>query len=392
MSMLSAPIRVIDMNVSGQVINTAAINCYTAMAIPAYRRAIEFLSSTLASFPRAIRKNGEKRAPEETPHPLDQLLELQPNGYQNASLFWQTLYQHAAHTGNGYAEIGRDPSTFRPVALHNLRPERVLPFRFDREDGRGLRQYYLIDRTRVLLSTDVLHIARFSWDGMAGLDPVQLHEGTLRRAGLLEAYVTRYLERGSVIRGSIELPTGMDDDKVDEIVDRLRRYFSGVDAERDVIVLSDGAKLNNAGLSPEQGQLVQQNALTTKQVSQITGVDPYFLFERSETKYASVEQAGQDVVRFTFLPWIEVSEDELTVKLLTPAERTAGLRVYLDPDRLLRGDTKAQTDIVLAMVKGGVITANEGRRRLGLPPLNDPDADKLKMLGDTNPTKTPPAA
>lgn len=392
MSTLPANIRLVDTVPPGQVVTTAPINCYTALAIPAFRRAVDFLSSTLAAFPRSVRKNGEKRAPEETPHPLDVLLELQPNGYQNASVFWQTLYQHAAHMGNGYAEITRDPKTFRPTALNNLRPERVLPFRYDREDGRGLLQYYLIDRSRVLLSADVIHIARFSHDGMAGMDPIQLHEGTLRRGGLLDAYVTRYLERGSVIRGSIEIPVDADDDKVDAIVDRIRRYFRGVDAENDVIVLTDGTKLNNAGLSPEEGQLVQQYALTTKQIAQITGVDPYFLMDRSETKYADVEQAGQDVIRFTFLPWLEVSEDELTLKLLTPSERLSGLRVVLDPERLLRGNAKAQADIGLAELKSGAITANEYRRRKGLPPSTDPEADKLKMAGDTSQPKPPAAA
>lgn len=382
-------IRVFDVTGGGNVIGTVAINAYSALGVPAYWRAINFLATNLASFPRSVHKDGARRSVVDDPHPLDGLLGRRPNGYQNATQFWRALFLHAAHAGNGFAEIARD-ARFRPVALNNLLPEDTVPFRYDRGDGRGPAQYYLLRSVnRVLAGADVIHLAGVSYDGMNGLNPVTIHTGTLERAATIERYQVRYLQRGTVIKGSVSIPQGVSDEQALKMVDTIRNHFSGANADRDILVLSDGATFNNATTSPEQSQLIEQATYTTKQIAQVTGVPPQFLYEFGESKYNnSIEQMGQDVVRYTFRPWLELTEDELTLKLLATDDQTAGYAVRLNPAALLRGDTTATTTTTVAQVNAGLVTRNEGRTVLEFPPDGDPDSDKLKTLGDTSP---PPA-
>ena len=88
---------------------------------------------------------------------------------------------------------------------------------------------------------------------------------------------------------------------------------------------------------------------------------PEFLVEQSEAKCnASVEQAGQNVARYAFRPWIEQADDEFTLKLLTEDDQDAGYSVSINPDALLRGDTPTQTETIVATVKGRIRTPNEG--------------------------------
>ena len=374
-------IRVVDVHGSTTALPLTLINSYSSLSVPAYKRAICFLADNLASFPRSVRRDGSKQGID---HPLNRLLKRRPNRYQTAVQFWRTLYFHAAHTGNGYARIQREGPTFRPAALHLMLPEDVLPFRYD--DGTGPEQFYYHRPTKtVLAGDDVLHIqAGLSYDGMSSMDPVSLHEQTFQRATTLERFQVQFLRKGTIIRGAVEIPGAMTPEQRAEIKAVLRTY-RGADADDDVLVLSDGAKLTNATTSPEQSQLVQQGAATTKQIAQITGVPPEFLFELSEAKYnASVEQQGQNVVRYTFRPWIIMAEAEMTAKLLSEAEQEAGFSIGINPDALLRGDTKTQVDSVLATVKGGIRTRNEGRALLELPPDPDPESDKLHALGETN--------
>lgn len=361
------------------------INNYSTLTVPAYWRAMNFLADNLASFPRAVYLDAAKANP--APQPLSTILGRRPNRYQNPTQFWRTWFFHAAHFGNGYARIDREAFSGRPLAVHNILPDDTLPFRFDRDDGRGPMQFYYHRPTKeVLPGDDVLHLATLSYDGMAGLEPGAVHYDTMQRAGTLDRYATHYLASGTVIRGAIEIPGNITPDQRAEIHAELRRNFFGPDAERDVLVLSDGAKLNNSTLSPQESQLVQQGAQSTKQIAQITGVPPQFLYEFSESKYNnSIEAMGQDVVRYTFRPWIEQTEDELSLKMLSEAELDAGLTVRLNPDALLRGDTQTQTNTVATQVNAGIRTRNEARDLLGLPPSDDPDANKLKTLGDTAP-------
>lgn len=372
------------------------LNNYSALTIPAYWRAINFLAANLASFPRAVYLEAAKLEP--APRPLATILGRRPNLYQNPTQFWQTFFFHAAHFGNGYARIERDTFSGRPVALHNVLPEEILPFRFDRDDGAGPLQYYYWRPVRgeeaIFPGADILHLAALSYDGMVGLEPGTMHGATLQRAGTLDRYTTHYLQSGTVIRGAIEIPGLITPEQRTQIRAELKRNFFGADAEQDVLILSDGAKLNNTTISAQESQLVQQGAQSTKQIAQITGVPPQFLYEFAESKYNnSIEQMGQDVVRYTFRPWIEQTEDELSLKLLADSELDAGLTVRLNPDALLRGDTATQTNTVAAQVNAGIRTRNEAREVLGLPRSSDPDADKLKTLGDTAPMPSarPPA-
>lgn len=354
----------------GDVIAPSLINTHSALTVPPYKRAVTFLSDNLASFGRSVHLDGGR-----VPHRLDRFLRRRPNAYQTGYQFWRTLYFHAVHYGNGYARIVRPNPTSREIdALDLLMPEDVTPFRYE-----GRQWYYHAPRKEVVSSADVLHVYGLGYDGMVGYSPVALMAETFQRAKTLDAFAVKYLQRGTVIRGSIEISAGASEERQQQIVDTLRTYFRGPESDRDVIVLSDGAKLNNATLSPQEGQLTAQVRDVTRAIAQLTGVPPQFLYDFGESKYNnSIEQMGLDVVRFTFRPWIELIEDELTGKLLTDEEQDAGHSIKLNPDALLRGDTKTQSANVIAEVNGGLRTPNEGRDLLGLPRDENPDSDKLR--------------
>ena len=377
-------IRVIDVAdpSRGNVLNEIVINSYSSLTITAYWCAMNFIAKNMARFPRSV--VDPDAAEDAPPHPLTSLLKKRPNGYQNPFRFWATWFFHAAHTGNGYAWIERAGQ--RPLALHNAKPEDVYPFRFTPEGG-TTEQFYLLKRSKkIVAGADMLHLTGLSYDGQSGIDPVDLHQGTFQRGSMIDRYQTKFLQKGTVVRGSIEIPGDVPDDKLQLMKSYLREKFYGIDAEEDVIVLTFGGQLKNATLDPEKSQMVEQARHSTKQVAQITGIPPEFLFEQSEAKYNnSVEQAGQNVVRYALGSWIEQAQDELSMKLLTEREQDAGLKIRLNPDVLIRGSTKEQMDVVSRGVDAGIYTPNEGREMLGKPRLEDPEADMLKRRGDTSP-------
>lgn len=377
-------------NIEGQILNPATINPYSILTIPAYWRAINFKADNLTSFPRSVRQNG---IPLDQPHRLDRIFR-RPNGYQNATQFWKTLFFHSEHYGNGFARIKRPPLGTGVDSLHNFLPDDVVPFRYapDASAPYDWQQFYAIRSTQEILhGADVLHLQSvISYDGMAALSPTWMFRETYQRAIQQDRYLTRSLMKGTVMRGSIEIPAVATKEQQEETVNLISSYFSGAGAERDVIVLSGGAHLNNATLSMEQSQMIQQTQYTTKQISQITGVPAHYLMDDAEGKYnAIIQTAGEEVVRFTFRPAIENAEDELTVKLLTPAEQDAGYHVHIDPNALLRGDAQTQTTITIAKKVAGIISNNEARNDLGYAKTNDPEDDKLKTLGDSTPKALP---
>jgi HK97 family phage portal protein len=357
------------------------INAYSTLSVPAYWRAMTFLSDNLTSFPRTVQKDGI-----DVPHPLDNVLTRRPNAYQSASTFWRALFFARSHRGNGYAQIRRT-TLGRVDTLHNLTTDDVTPFRIDRGDGPE-QWYYHLPTKSFVAAADMIHLAGLSYDGESGFDPTSVHASTFERAKAIGDHLSQYLLKGSVLKGSVEFPLEATKEKIEEVLDVLGRY-SGPNAEGDVIVLGGGAHLNNATLTPQAGQLIEQARQINNEFARITGVPPQFLYEFSESKYNNAIDAGQDVVRHTFRTLIESIEDELSLKLLTDQERAAGNTINLDPNALLRGDPKAQAEIAVALKTGGIASTNEAREDVGLPADADPESDKVKTLGDTTPQAAP---
>lgn len=363
------------------------INAYSSLSTPAYFRAIVTLSENLSSQPRHVTLNGIQLA---TPHALQKLLERRPNPYQNATMFWRTLFLHAVHYNNGYARIERDKKTQTPVALHNLAPEDIMPFRYTDKTG-AITQFYANTQTRELhYGIDIIHLAGASYDGMAGIDGVALHSGTLQSASTQDRYLLKYLQSGTNVRNVIEFQGTPTEEQFERVRTMLRERYSGIDAEDDTLLLGSGATYKNVNKSLHDSQFAEQTTFTTKQIAQITGVDPAFMFDKSESKYSGIAEAGENFVRFTLRPWIDQIENELSLKLLTDAEFDGGHKVSVDTSALIKGDIKTVTDLAIRKKEAGITTGNQALAELGLPKSNDPEADKLKIKGDTSPPTDSP--
>jgi HK97 family phage portal protein len=379
------------------VIPPIVITPWSALAVPAFRRAVELLSSTLASLPRTVTLNGAKLP---GPHALDGLLRRRPNECQTAADLWSAWFLHAVHTGNGFLRVDRRGG-FWPTALHTLLPEDVCPFRVRHADG-VVRQWYAYVPSRrlpgepvasYLPAADVLHLKGLSHDGMTGVDPVALHAPTFQRASTLDRFQTKFLQQGTVLRGVLKFKKYLTPEQKASAREMVQQFKLSQDGElQDIIILSEDAEFSNVTMNPKDSETNQEAAALTKTFAQITGVPPELLFELSESKYRPTEQEGQNLVRYTLRPWIERAEAEMTDKLLSDQEQVGGYAVNLNPDALLRGDTVAVNKSAADTTNAGLRTKNEGRELLGLPPVDDEGANKLMTLGGTGvPPVEPPA-
>ncbi|MBV8782222.1 MAG: phage portal protein, partial [Phycisphaerae bacterium] len=359
----------------------AVVNEYSVLSIPAFWSGVRFLSETLAGLPKSIFQI-VGQAPQRTFHPQNKLLSRRPNQYTTPFTVFETWHSHALIHGNGYLFVARDQRTNSPIGYYNLCPTAVMPFRYDNQqwylvrggkDGQGRPQ------NLILPAADVLHLPGLGFDGMVGFPVVWLMYESLELARNSQRFASRYLKRGTQLQGSVEIPGTATKEQIDLILDRLRRGHSGIESEYSFTVLTGGAKLNNNTIPPEQSQLLQSRNFAVSDMCRILRVPPHIVYEMKDAKWGNIEQMSIEVVKYSLLPWVQKAEQELTLKLLTDAEQDAGYYVRYSVDALLRGDTTTQARNVLALVNGGVVTANEGRAALDLAPLPDPAASQLRI-------------
>jgi HK97 family phage portal protein len=369
---------------SGQLSDPAGaiVNEYSVLSIPAFWRAVRFISETLAGLPKQVfRRDGDARQPIQ--HPQNRLLSLKPNPFQVSFVLWETWHSHALIYGNGYIAIVRDPRTTAPTAYHLLNPNQVTPFRYQGAQWylvRGYRDAKGKPTELILPGADVLHLPGLGFDGMVGFPVVWLMYEALELARNSQRFASRYLRRGTQIQGAIEIPGTATKEQIETIIDRLQRSHSGIEnSNYGYTVLTGGAKLSNTTIPPEQSQLLQSRQFAVIDICRIIGVPPHVVFDLTRATFQNVEAMQIEVAKFSILPWVQKCEQITTSTLLTTAEQEQGLYVNYSMDALLRGDTKTQVQNVLALVNGGLFTANEGRAMLDRSAHRDPDADKLRI-------------
>lgn len=81
------------------------------------------------------------------------------------------------------------------------------------------------------------------------------------------------------------------------------------------------------------------------------------------------------------MPWYQRIEQSADINLLTEDERHAGYYSKLNPDALMRGNTKDQGEFFAKALGAGNgkgwMTQNEVRSKLDMDRSDDPEADKL---------------
>jgi HK97 family phage portal protein len=360
----------------------AVVNEYSVLSIPAFWSGVRFISETLAGLPKGIfQQQGQSRQP--VAHALNSILSRQVNPCQIPFTLFETWHSHALLHGNGYLFITRSQKTAAPTGLILLNPNAVTPFRFQGAQWflvRGGTSETAKPTNMIIPGADVLHLAGLGFDGMTGYPVVWLMYEALELARNYQRFASKYLKRGTQIQGSVEIPGSATRDQIDAIMDRMRRSHNGIDSDSYTFtVLTQGAKLNNATIPPEQSQLLQSRQFAVIDMCRILRVPPHIVYDLTRATWANIETMSIEVVKYSLMPWIQKAEQEFSAKLLTTAEQNAGLYVRFSVDSLMRGDTKTQASNVLALVNGGIITANEGRAALEMAPLDDPAASKLRI-------------
>ena len=135
---------------------------------------------------------------------------------------------------------------------------------------------------------------------------------------------------------------------------------------------------------PVENTLLTQIEYLTKRLHAELGVTEEVLAGTAD------ENAMMNYRQRTIKPLVEAVVEELRRKFLTRTARSRGhdLATFSDPFALVPVSELAE--LADKLIRNQIVTANEFRPVLGLPPAPDPDADKLRNpnlpVEDTTPT------
>lgn len=314
-----------------------------------------------------INPNPEPR----TLNPLQRLLDA-PNPFWTRGDLWRATETYLSLWGSSYWGLERDERG-QVVEIWPLRSDRmrVIP-----DSARYIRGFVYVGEGQHLvpyLPEDIVWIRYFNpLDEYAGLSPI----APLRLSADMGLDALR-ASRNSLTNDStpgliVETADTPTDDEVREFYERWESRFRGADKVRRPVLLSAGMKASSLGFSPSDMQYIQSLRWSLEDVARVFGVPKAMLGDIERITFSNFHTARRVFWEDTIVPQLRFYEEALQ-QMLVPNFGDPSLFVQFDLSAVeaLQESENDKARRRELYVNAGIMTVNEVRQEMSLPPLAD---------------------
>ena len=345
-----------------------SISPTTALRCAPVRAAVGVISETIGVLPLPLyRKDASgARSPAED-HPVYEILNGQANEWTSASVFREQITRDALLWGNGYAKIVRD-GTGQPRELIRLRPEQVAILA-DTNTGEPAYKW----QGQSIPRQDILHLKAPSVDGIVGASPVMQCREAIALNLSIERHVNALFAKGAKPSGVLKSPVALDAKVAARLQKSWAATYSGSNSGGTAF-LEEGVDFQPLTLSSIDSDSLNLWRESVNQIARTFRVPPTLIFELQRATWGNATELSSNFLKFTLSRWLRAWEDEIRLKLLSPAEKRT-LVAEFDTDELLRADLNKRAEAYQRLVSSRIVTPNECRNWESLRPL--PGGDEL---------------
>lgn len=300
-----------------------------------------------------------------------------PNRYQNHIQFKQWWITSKLRFGNSYALKERD-SRGMVSKLYLLDPCRVTPLVAD--DGSIYYQLGQDNLTGVRATDITVPASEIIHDRMnclyhplVGIAPLYA-AAIAAGVGLhIQRNTGRFFHNAAMPSGILVAPGNISPENARAVGAAWNTNYTGSNAGK-VAVLGDGLKFEPIGQKATDSQLIQVLNWTDERVCSVFHVPGFKVGVGAMPSYDNVEALDRSYYSSCLQSLIEEMEACLDSGLNMDGYSKG---VELDLEGLIRMDGKSQMESLKAGVEGSLLTINNGRQKLNLPPL--PGGDTVYM-------------
>lgn len=300
-----------------------------------------------------------------------------PNHFQNHIQFKEWWITSKLIHGNAYILLERDGSG-RVARMYVLDPTKVTVL-----VGPDGEVFYELTPDNVgntsgimrVPASDIIHDrTNCLFHPLVGTSPL-FAAGAAAGLGLtIQGNAASFFEKGSNLSGTLVSPLPLSADKV-RAYSEMWNAQSGVVRTGGVAVLADGFKFEPLRLSAVESQVIEHLGWTAEVVCRVFGVPAFKIGLGNQPTYQNGEILNQ--IYYSDCLQSHIESWELAMDGAFGFETRTGSHQYgvdLDLDGLIRMDSAAQIDALVKGSGGAVMTPDEARKKLDLPPVKGGDA------------------
>lgn len=296
------------------------------------------------------------------------------------ALLWQ-LELHIILFGRGY--VMRERNRFGVVKeLCALYPLTVTP-EIDAEKGLTGFKRSIGSRQVDLKPEDVVYIWTPPHDKEVGYG-VGEAEVALRAAGVLaniDEFARRFFMQGAVNPTIVSIPAGTPPADQERLQSWYKRMLTGVKNAFNVTAISGETKFSQLGFPPNQLATPELTAAKRQDIATALGI-PQSLLDSNAANYATARQDDLHFYGKTVLPRAMLIAEALNTQLF----EALGYTLVFHPERLesYQAQESEKAQGLVTLVQAGILTVNEARERMELPPLEDDENEPEEANEDTD--------
>lgn len=149
---------------------------------------------------------------------------------------------------------------------------------------------------------------------------------------------------------------------------RLKQHLTDADSD-GIPVLGPEDDIKSLDLTAADQELLSSRKLDREQMAAIYRMPPSKLQMLEYGVKANGEQQAIDYLTDCLFHWSGLAEQTMAMAVLTRGEREAGMFLRHDFDALLQPTIRERNEALSKAIGGPFQTPNEGRRKIGLPPV-----------------------
>lgn len=341
-----------------------------AMSLSTFYAAVNLVSNSIAMMPWKFKDDENNELPKS-----NYLYHLFDNSIITRYNIIKNVVKDIILYGNGFIFIERDNETGQPKTLH-YSPANQTTIWYD-ELNHKLYYYNFTYLDRIDDGTNYLHFYMNSDDGFIGKGVLKYAYNVLDIASVIQNATSSYYstagQQFGIVSPNGPLPeVGNQQKQLDKLVQKWEE--AQMKANKGTVFFPSDLKFTPMTNTAKDSALIEAREYNAVEVGRfICNISPVLLGDLRHLAYNSLTESQREFVIHSLAPLVTMIEEQCNKKLIMPSKHCKQF-VDLDETSILANDAEKQANEVTTLTNSGIITPNEARKRLGLPPVDGGDA------------------